>query len=412
MSSVILSIHQLNEYVRLLLARDPLLQQVKVRGEISNFKLHSSGHMYFTLKDDQDKIRCVMFRQYSGGLNFMPKDGMGVLARGAVSLYSRDGQYQLYVDSMEQDGLGNLHLAFEALKNKLREEGLFDPEFKKPLPMLPRKIAVITSHTGAAVRDIIRVTRERNSNVDLLILPVAVQGPEAHKQIARAIDYANTRDDIDLIITGRGGGSIEELWAFNEEEVARAIFRSKIPIISAVGHETDFTIADFVADVRAATPSNAAELAVPELSYIHSIIDGVRKRLYDTMSNNLLNKKHKLDILKNHYVFRTPRLLLDQQSQYVDQLTQRLVASIEAHLQGNRDKMSRIASSLQALSPLNVLSRGYTLTMQEDGSYPIHSVRGLSPSDRLKVVFRDGHILCTVNDVQATDQLVDKNDKE
>lgn len=412
MSSVILSINQLNEYVRLLLARDPLLQEVKVRGEISNFKLHSSGHMYFTLKDDQNKIRCVMFRQNSSSLKFLPKDGMGVIAKGAVSLYSRDGQYQLYVDSMEQDGLGNLHIAFEALKNKLRGEGLFNPEFKNPLPVLPRKIALVTSHTGAAVRDIIRVIKERNSNVDLLILPVAVQGPDAFKQIARAIDFANTRDDIDLIIAGRGGGSIEELWAFNEEELARAIFRSRIPIISAVGHETDFTIADFVADVRAATPSNAAELAVPESSYIQSLIDGLKKSLVDAMSNNLLQKKHKLDMLKNHYVFRTPRLLLDQQSQYVDQLAQRLTASIEAHLQTNRDKLASIASSLQALSPLNVLSRGYTLAVQEDGSRPIHSVLELSPSDRLKVIFRDGRILCTINEVEVTNQLAYKYEKE
>ena len=400
MSSVILSIHQLNEYVRILLARDPLLRQVRVRGEISNFKYHSSGHMYFTLKDDQDRIRCVLFRQNSMGLKFMPCDGMRVIAGGAVSLYSKDGQYQLYVEEMERDGLGDLHLAFEALKNKLREEGLFDSAWKKPLPLLPKKIAVITSHTGAAVRDIIRVIRHRNRNVDILILPVAVQGAEAHGQISKAIAYANTRDDIDLIITGRGGGSIEELWAFNEEDVARAIFRSDIPIISAVGHETDFTIADFVADVRAATPSNAAELAVPEISHMLSVTEGLKKSLTDAMSNYLASKRHELDMLKNHYVFRTPRLLLDQQSQYVDQLSQKLSAAMQSDLHGKREQMRKIASSLNALSPLNVLSRGYAMVLVEGRTVPIRSVREMALSDRLRVIFRDGQAVCTIDEIR------------
>lgn len=399
MSSVILSIHQLNEYVRILLARDPLLQQVRVRGEISNFKYHSSGHMYFTLKDDQDKIRCVLFRQSSIGLQFMPRDGMRVVARGAVSLYSKDGQYQLYVEEMERDGLGDLHLAFEALKAKLRDEGLFDASFKKPLPLLPKKIAVITSHTGAAVRDIIRVIRHRNPYVDILVIPVAVQGAEAHEQIAKALAYANSRTDIDVIITGRGGGSIEELWAFNEEDVARAIFCSHIPVISAVGHETDFTIADFVADVRAATPSNAAELAVPEASYMFSVVEGLKKRLKDAAANDLDRKQHKLDILKNHYVFRTPQLILNQQCQYVDQLSQKLTAVIQSGLQGKGEQMAKIASSLQALSPLNVLSRGYSLALHENRAIPVRSIRELMPSERLKMIFRDGQAVCTVDEV-------------
>jgi exodeoxyribonuclease VII large subunit len=399
MSSVILSVHQLNEYVRILLARDPLLQQVRVRGEISNFKYHSSGHMYFTLKDEQDRIRCVLFRQNSTSLKFMPRDGLRVIARGAVSLYSRDGQYQLYVEEMEKDGLGDLHLAFEALKIKLRDEGLFDAAFKKPLPLLPKKIAVITSHTGAAVQDIIRVIKHRNRYVDILVIPVAVQGPEAHEQIAKAIAYANTRRDIDLIITGRGGGSIEELWAFNEEDVARAIFASDIPVISAVGHETDFTIADFTADVRAATPSNAAELAVPEASYMLDLVEGLRKRLNDTIDSYLSKKQHKLDILKNHYVFRTPQLMLNQHSQYVDQLAQRLAAATQSNLQRKEEQMGKIASSLHALSPLNVLARGYSLALPENRTIPVRSARELKPSDRLKVLFQDGQALCTVDEV-------------
>ncbi|NLU37247.1 MAG: exodeoxyribonuclease VII large subunit, partial [Clostridiales bacterium] len=287
MKSTVLTVQQLNDYVRTLLSRDPLLQKLHVRGEISNFKVHTSGHMYFSLKDRQDRIQCVMFKQNAQNLKFLPKDGMEVIVTGRVSIYTRDGLYQLYVDDMEQSGLGALHLAFEELKKKLREEGLFDDTHKKPLPLLPQKIAVITSHAGAAVRDIIRVIHNRNSHVDILIVPVAVQGEGAARQIARAIDYVNTRADIDLIITGRGGGSIEELWAFNEEIVARAIYNSSIPAITAIGHETDFTIADFVADVRAATPSNAAELAVPEASYMQSFIDSLKNYLLNAIMENI-----------------------------------------------------------------------------------------------------------------------------
>jgi exodeoxyribonuclease VII large subunit len=235
--------------------------------------------------------------------------------------------------------------------------------------------------------------------VDILVLPVAVQGAEAHEQIAKALAYANSRTDIDVIITGRGGGSIEELWAFNEEDVARAIFCSHIPVISAVGHETDFTIADFVADVRAATPSNAAELAVPEASYMFSVVEGLKKRLKDAAANDLDRKQHKLDILKNHYVFRTPQLILNQQCQYVDQLSQKLTAVIQSGLQGKGEQMAKIASSLQALSPLNVLSRGYSLALHENRAIPVRSIRELMPSERLKMIFRDGQAVCTVDEV-------------
>ncbi|HHY81441.1 MAG TPA: exodeoxyribonuclease VII large subunit [Clostridiales bacterium] len=403
MNSVILTVHQLNEYVRILLVRDPMLQNVRVRGEISNFKLHSSGHMYFTLKDEQDRIQCVLFKQRNQALSFIPENGMRVIAKGMVSLYTRDGQYQLYVDEMERDGLGDLYLKFEALKKKLREEGLFDAVYKKPLPLLPSKIAVITSHTGAAVRDIIRVTRQRNKNVDLLILPVAVQGQAAPEQIAKAIDYANTRDDIDLIITGRGGGSIEELWAFNEEIVAWAIFRSEIPVISAVGHETDFTIADFVADLRAATPSNAAELAVPETSYMLSVVEGMKKNLADSMIGYLTDKRHQLERLKNHYVFQTPRLLLDQQNQYLDHLNQRLVNAVKTGVDRKIDNISRLASSLQALSPLNVLARGYAIAVPKGQTTPVRSISQLSPDQQLSIRFADGRAVCSVEEINPLD---------
>jgi exodeoxyribonuclease VII large subunit len=351
MSNVILTVHQLNDYVRILLTRDPLLQNVRVRGEISNFKLHSSGHMYFSLKDEQDRIHCVFFKQRRKDLGFLPRDGMQIIATGTVSLYTRDGQYQLYIDQIERDGLGDLHLAFEELKKKLREEGLFDAAYKKPLPLFPQKIAVVTSHTGAAVRDIIQVIRYRNKNVDILLVPVAVQGQGAAEQIVRAIDYINTRSDIDLIIAGRGGGSIEDLWPFNEEIVARAIFHSDIPIISAVGHETDFTIADFVADVRAATPSNGAELAVPESSYMLSLVDSFQKTLKDAITDSLKAKQYQLELIKNHYAFQTPRLLVDQLSQYLDQINQRLTNAMQTELQKKSDLVSKSAVTLEAFNP-------------------------------------------------------------
>jgi len=399
----VLTVHMLNDYVRGLLSCDPILRDIRVRGEISNYKNHPSGHIYFTLKDDSDRIRCVFFRQNNHNLNFIPRDGQRVIARGAVSIYGRDGQYQLYVDTMERDGVGDLYLAFEALKEKLKNEGLFEKEFKKPLPYFPRRIAVITSHTGAAVRDIIRVVQRRNPCVDVLVVPVAVQGPEAHNQICRAIDYVNTRDDIDLVIIGRGGGSIEELWAFNEEDVARAIFRSHLPVISGVGHETDFTIADFVADVRAATPTAAGELAVPELARLKS--DAARLcRALNKAAQNMLSGKHRaLDRLKSHYIFKAPQMLLLQHSQYVDQLSQRLGSSFGNLIAIKREAMARSAARLNALSPLGVLGRGYALPLHKDTNITIGSVLNLKPHDKIRLVFRDGQADCTVDSINASD---------
>ncbi len=401
-NAIVLTVHQLNDYVRIILARDPLLQRVNVRGEISNFKHHSSGHMYFSLKDEQDRIQCVWFKQRRTGPSFPIKDGMRVVATGTVSLYTRDGQYQLYVDSMERDGQGDLHLAFEELKKKLREEGLFDDDFKKPLPLLPKKIAIITSHTGAAVRDLITVITQRNPYVELLVLPVAVQGQGAAEQIARAIEYANTRNDLDLIITGRGGGSIEELWAYNEELTARAIFQSRLPVISAVGHETDFTIADFVADVRASTPSNAGEIAVPESGALLSMVKGLHKSLSNAMDFNISRKQHSLELLMNHYVFQTPRLVVDQHSQYLDQLIQRMNHAVESHYKHAREQMSQLVSSLQALSPLRVLARGYAIPYREDLTKPVRSITQLSPKEQIRLLFKDGQAVCTVEEVAAT----------
>ncbi len=408
-NAIVLTVHQLNDYVRVLLSRDPLLQRVNVRGEISNFKHHSSGHMYFSLKDEQDRIQCVWFKQRRTGTSFHIKDGMRVVATGTVSLYTRDGQYQLYVDNLERDGQGDLHLAFEELKKKLREEGLFDDDLKKPLPVLPKKIAIITSHTGAAVRDIIRVITQRNPYVELLIIPVTVQGQGAAMQIAKAIEYANTRNDLDLIITGRGGGSIEELWAYNEEITARAIFNSNLPIISAVGHETDFTIADFVADLRASTPSNAGELAVSETSTLMSIIKSIQKSLSNAMDFNISRKHHSLELLKKHYVFQTPRLVVDQHSQYLDQLIQRMSHAVESHYNRAREQMSQLVSSLQALSPLEVLARGYAIPFREDMAKPVRSIKQLSPKQQIRLLFQDGQAVCTVNEVASTSNSTEDN---
>ena len=401
MKSTVLTVQQLNDYVRTLLSRDPLLQKLHVRGEISNFKVHTSGHMYFSLKDRQDRIQCVMFKQNAQNLKFLPKDGMEVIVTGRVSIYTRDGLYQLYVDDMEQSGLGALHLAFEELKKKLREEGLFDDTHKKPLPLLPQKIAVITSHAGAAVRDIIRVIHNRNSHVDILIVPVAVQGEGAARQIARAIDYVNTRADIDLIITGRGGGSIEELWAFNEEIVARAIYNSSIPVITAIGHETDFTIADFVADVRAATPSNAAELAVPEASYMQSFIDSLKNYILNDIMENINEKQHRLNIIRNHYAFQSPCVLVEQQSQYFDQLSQRFYSAFQHIIQQKSDRLSKAISNLETLSPLKVLSRGYVIVTPEGDTEPISSIEAISLGQQLDLLFIDGQAVCKVESIES-----------
>lgn len=280
MDNLIFSVSQLTRYIKEVFDFDEVLNDVIVKGEVSNFKLHSSGHMYFTLKDNEAKIKCVMFKGYSSRLKFMPEDGMNIIAYGSVTVYERDGQYQLYCSKLEPDGYGSLYLAFEQLKEKLLKEGLFDEKYKKKLPVFPRKIGVVTSSTGAVIRDIINVSSKRFCGISILLYPAKVQGDGAAESIVEGIRYFNTRDDIDVIIIGRGGGSIEELWAFNEEIVARAIFESRIPVISAVGHETDYTIADFVADVRASTPSHAAEIAVPRFDELKFKINSYQEALY------------------------------------------------------------------------------------------------------------------------------------
>jgi len=397
MDKLIFTVHQINEYVRGLLSRDPILQRVWVRGEISNFKLHSSGHMYFTLKDEADRIKCVMFRQNAEALAFLPRDGMKVLVLGYVSLYCKDGQYQLYAEGMEKDGIGDLFAAFEALKEKLRLEGLFDSERKKPIPRFPERIAVVTSHTGAAVRDIIHVITRRYPCAELLVIPVLVQGKEAPEQISAALDYVNTLQNIDVVIVGRGGGSIEELWAFNEEIVARAIARSRIPVISAVGHETDFTIADFVADLRAPTPSAAGELAVPDLRELKQMLRYYDSRLWKSVERLLDSRRKALERLTESYALRQPGLLVQQYEQQIDYLTERLNSAIRMTITQKRELLAKTAASLEALSPLAVLARGYAVVTEEKTNRLISSVSELKVGDTIRLHLKDGQVLCEVS---------------
>ena len=363
----LLTVTQLNQYIKELLDSDPSLDKVLVRGELSNYKIYPSGHHYFTLKDSGASLRCVMFRSDAGRLRFRPENGMGVICMGRVSVYPRDGAYQLYVSSIQPEGAGDLYIAFEQLKARLQAEGLFDPAHKKPVPAMPERIAVITSGAGAAVRDIIRVLGSRWPVSKVLILPVRVQGDGAAAEIAGAIRYANEWDVADLIITGRGGGSMEDLWAFNEEIVARAIYDSRIPVISAVGHEPDVTISDFAADLRAATPSNAAELAVPQSSEILDRLKDSRHRIDSAAEKKLRLCSQRLTDLSSRRVMETPDAFLQLRRLDIDGLSRRLESAENSLLNEHKQRFIRLASALEAMSPLKVLSRGFSVTTDERG---------------------------------------------
>ena len=362
-----LTVTQLTEHIKGLLDTDPFLGRVLVRGELSNYKIYPSGHHYFTLKDSGASLRCVMFRSDASRIRFRPENGMGVICSGRVSVYPRDGAYQLYVSSLQPDGLGDLYLAFEQLKARLQAEGLFDPSHKKPIPAMPERIAVITSGAGAAVRDIIRVLGRRWPMSRVLVLPVRVQGAEAPGEIADAIRYANEWDIADLIITGRGGGSIEDLWAFNEEIVARAIYDSRIPVISAVGHEPDVTIADFAADVRAATPSNAAELAVPTASEILDRLMDANQRIYRAVDKELQRSTRRLEDLSSRRVMSSPDAFVQLRRLDLDALAHRLDSAEQSALGAYKQRYIRLASALEAMSPLKVLARGFSVATDSRG---------------------------------------------
>lgn len=390
-----ITVSALNLHIKLMLDRDPVLNGVLVRGEISNYKAYPSGHHYFSLKDPEGSIRCVMFRREAVSLRFQPENGMQVLVSGRVSVFPRDGQYQLYCDRMTPDGVGDLYLAFEQLKEKLWKEGLFDLGHKKKIPLHPQRIALITSPAGAAVRDMIRVLGARYPLAKVFVFPVRVQGEEAPGEICMALDLVNHWKAADLILTGRGGGSLEDLWAFNEESVARAIYRSEIPVISAVGHEPDVTIADFVADLRAATPSNGAELAVPDQEELRDRLARLDAGLISAMIRRLREGRNLLDRTRSSPYLQSPRRSLQDRRLLLDYQQQRLVRSYENTLSQRRKQFGQLAASLDALSPLKVLGRGYAIAQKEDGTVAVSTAQ-VNPGEKLLVRLTDGALDCRV----------------
>lgn len=393
-----LSVSELNARIKGLIESDPVLGSVYVRGELSNYKVYPSGHHYFTLKDAESSLRCVMFRSAASKLRFRPESGMRVTAWGRVAVYPRDGAYQLYCEGLMPEGAGDLQVAYEQLKAKLADEGLFDPAHKKPIPRYPERIAVITSSAGAAVHDIIRVLRKRWPVAKVVLLPVRVQGVEAPPEIAGALRYANKYRVADVIITGRGGGSIEDLWAFNDERVARAIYASELPVISAVGHEPDVTIADFVADLRAATPSNAAELVAPDMSELRDALRSAAARLDQAVDRGLSQRRAALTELSSRRVMQSPTGFIDQRRLELDSIRLRLDAAATGRLNRERQEFARLAAKLDALSPLKVLGRGYSIALDAEGR-AVREAAHLKAGDKLDLRLSRGGAKCLVESV-------------
>ena len=383
-----ITVTQLNKYLKDKFDEDENLGAILVKGEISNFKNHYTGHLYFTLKDENSLIKCILFKSYAERLAFKPKDGMKVMVFGAVSVFERDGVYQIYVKSMMEDGMGDLHEQFEQLKAKLEKEGLFDESHKKPIPLYPKVVGVLTSQTGAVIRDIINVSTRRNSNVYIRLLPVPVQGPGAAEQIAEKIRIMNEKKMADVLIIGRGGGSLEDLWPFNEEVVARAIYESELPVISAVGHETDFTIADFVADLRAPTPSAAAELAVPDVYELKQKINNYQNRCRMSLKKQVELMKLRYEKCMKSRVFTDPMRRIRDMDVTLDSYVQRLEMKIRAIQKDSQTSYVELVTKLDTLSPLKTLTRGYSLT-EKDGKI-IKSVTELKSDDEVKLRFVDG----------------------
>ncbi|WP_409289190.1 exodeoxyribonuclease VII large subunit [Peribacillus sp. SCS-37] len=439
---IYLTIGALTKYIKRKFDADPHLQNLYIKGEISNLKQHSSGHMYFTLKDDKSRILAVMFQTYSSGMKFVPENGMHVLIKGDISVYAPSGQYQVYVKEMAPDGVGELYLAYEQLKAKLEQEGLFLPKHKKAIPAYPGTVGVITSPTGAAVRDILITLKRRYPIANIIIYPALVQGTQAAESIKRAIETANKRSEADVLIAGRGGGSIEELWAFNEEKVVRAVFSSTIPIISAVGHETDFTISDFAADLRAPTPTGAAELAVPHLNEILERLMVQKNKLAREMRQLLTDGRVRLARLERSYAFRYPKRLYEQKTEQLDRTTERFTRSFEKYFASKKDEVGRLAGALEkrnpeqllaaasarlevqskmlqrlmggiyksklqsfghlaatldARSPLKIMEKGYSLVYTEADRL-IKTSADVSPGDKIQVRMKDGELTCLVED--------------
>ena len=390
-----LSVTQLNEYLKMVLDGDRVLSNVYVRGEISNFKLYSSGHAYFTLKDDAWQLKSVMFRSYCSRLIFKPEDGMRVIAHGRVSVYESSGQYQLYVDDMQPDGAGSLAMRFEQLKRKLAAEGLFDESRKRPLPPMPRRIGVITSPSGAAVHDIINVLGRRFPAAQMILYPSEVQGAQAPAQLISGVEFFSMTGLVDVIILGRGGGSAEDLWAFNDENLARAVASCAIPVISAVGHESDFTICDFVADRRAPTPSAAAEIAVPDMGEILRGFASLKIGLQTSMQKRITQEKRFLEQLTASRVFSSPDQMLDGFRMRLDEREANLNRTVNQALFQKRQNTAALAGKLQALNPLSILSRGYA-TVSKDG-VALTSVKQIYDNDTLDIRMSDGSVRATVS---------------
>ena len=393
-----ISVSQLNNYIKEKVSQDEFLNNVYIKGEISNFKHHYTGHMYFTLKDENSLIKCVMFKTYTSNLNFVPKDGMKVLILGTVSVYERDGIYQIYCKAMEEDGIGNLYLEYEKLKNKLEMEGLFDKQYKKEIPFMPKVIGVLTSKTGAVIRDIINVSTRRNPNVYIRLLPVPVQGDGAALKIADAIKLMNEKKLADVLILARGGGSLEDLWPFNEEIVARAIFASEIPIISAVGHETDFTIADFVADLRAPTPSAAAELAVANIEDIKINLNGYKNRFTISLNKKLELIKLQYEKIMSSKVFKEPLLRIQEEYLKIDGALKIINDKMLNKYTESKYLLMNSISKLDSLSPLKTLGRGYSI-IQKDNKV-VKSKNELKEGDKVNIRLNDGSIIANIINIR------------
>lgn len=399
MAQQVLSITQINEYIRTLMDSDALLTGLAVKGEISNYKMYPSGHHYFTLKDEGGALKCVMFKGNAMRLRFRPENGMKVIAMGKISVYPRDGAYQLYCSSLVMDGIGDLYAAFEQLKNKLAAQGLFDPAHKKPLPKYPSVIGIITSSAGAAVHDMLRILRKRYPLAQVRLLPVRVQGAEAPGEIAAAIGYANYYKLADLLIVGRGGGSIEDLWAFNDERVAYAIYHSEIPVISAVGHEPDVTISDYVADLRAATPSNAAELAVPDQDALRQTLDSYANVMANLLTRQLKNARRQLNILSQSPSLTSPEQYLIQRRKNLELIKGRIFTAQTRLIHMQKQRFIASTAKLDAMSPLKVLTRGYAMAENEE-KVLVRSVKQTAPGEKLFVSVSDGLITASVTDIK------------
>ena len=389
-SEMAITVTELNKYIKYKFEKDEYLTELLIKGEISNFKNHYTGHMYFTLKDEKSLIKCVMFKTYAQKLNFMPKDGMKVIVLGGVSVFERDGVYQIYVKAMQEDGLGDLYTKYQQLKEKLEKQGLFDAEHKKKIPMMPKIIGVLSSQTGSVIRDIINVSTRRNPNVNIRLLPVPVQGEGAAEKIAYGIDYMNKNKLADVLILARGGGSLEDLWPFNEEIVANSIYNSEIPIISAVGHETDFTIADFVADLRAPTPSAAAELAVPDIYEINKKLNSYIDRLRMSLIKKVQFMRLRYEKCMSSSVFKEPTRRINDNYIKIDMYIKQLESAIKQKYKNEKTKYVELVSKLDALSPLKTLSRGYSLV--EKDNKIVKSVKQLNAGDEIEIRFTDGKV--------------------